>query len=145
MKVLLTTDGSPDSLHAIHEAVRLLPLATAEVAVVAVANPMAPLPSAGLGSMGTVMVAERLEELALVDLEAAKGVLAGHGIHATVIERMGDPATVIDQVGHELGADVIVVGAHGSNAIERFLLGSVSDALAHRWHGALLVIQPARS
>jgi nucleotide-binding universal stress UspA family protein len=146
MIVLLTTDGSPDSLHAIHEAMRLLALTSAAVTVVSVANPLGPIPSAGtLGSMGAGLISERLDEVAKVDLEAAVGVLAGKGIIATTVERMGDPATVILDVAHEIGADLIVVGTHGAGAIQRWLLGSVTDQIAHRWTGALLAINPKKA
>jgi nucleotide-binding universal stress UspA family protein len=141
MNVLLTTDGSPDALYAIHEAIRLLPLVGAQVTVVAVANPLGSLPSAGaMDAMGGLLVSERLDEIAKVDLEAALGVLAGKGIVAKTIERMGDPTSVILDAAHEMAADVIVVGSHGVGALQRWLLGSVTDQLAHRWTGALLAI-----
>ena len=42
----------------------------------------------------------------------------------------GPPKQVILKEAEEFGADLIVVGSHGRGAIERFLLGSVSQAVA---------------
>jgi nucleotide-binding universal stress UspA family protein len=42
----------------------------------------------------------------------------------------GSPKQAILNAAEEFGADLIVVGSHGRGAIERFLLGSVSQAVA---------------
>ena len=42
----------------------------------------------------------------------------------------GSPKGVILEEAEALGADLIVVGSQGHGAIERFLLGSVSQAVA---------------
>lgn len=47
-------------------------------------------------------------------------------------------------LAEELKPDLIVVGSHGRGGVGRFFLGSVSDALVHRFPGAVLVFrQPA--
>ena len=42
----------------------------------------------------------------------------------------GSPKRVILEETEAFGADLIVVGSHGHGALERFLLGSVSQAVA---------------
>lgn len=42
----------------------------------------------------------------------------------------GSPKRVILEEAEAFGADLIVVGSHGHGALERFLLGSVSQAVA---------------
>ncbi len=49
-------------------------------------------------------------------------------ITTTVIN--GSPKRVILEEAEKFGADLIIVGSHGSGALERFLLGSVSQAVA---------------
>jgi len=74
-----------------------------------------------------------------IDLrEAAESVLARHakiveaeGVAFETEARQGDPAHVIIEVAEAAGADLIVVGARGLTALERFLLGSVSSKLSH--------------
>jgi nucleotide-binding universal stress UspA family protein len=41
----------------------------------------------------------------------------------------GSPKAVILEEAEAFGADLIVVGSHGHGALERFLLGSVSQAM----------------
>jgi len=44
--------------------------------------------------------------------------------------RYGSPKGVILEEAEAFGADLIVVGSHGHGMLERFLLGSVSQAVA---------------
>lgn len=145
MKVLIATDGSDCSRHALAEAARLLPLRAAEVAVIAVAtlppvgtDPMsygAPIPAEGLA-------VESFLARAREDLKDAIARLEALGVRAESIETQGDPATEILSVAEQIGTDVIVLGSHGRNPLERFLLGSVSDAVAHRFPGNVLIVRP---
>ncbi|MFP5504403.1 MAG: universal stress protein [Candidatus Sericytochromatia bacterium] len=145
MKILLTTDGSPCSRHALEEASRLLPLKEAEVALLAVAQ----LPPVGTDPMtfgAPLPVDDRAlntyKEQALNALQEGLAILASAGVKAESMETLGDPATEILSVAEQMGADMIVVGSHGRNAVERLFLGSVSDAIAHRFRGAVMVIRP---
>ena len=42
------------------------------------------------------------------------------------------------------GADLIVVGTHGSGGVERMLLGSVADKVIRAAEQAVLVVPPHR-
>jgi nucleotide-binding universal stress UspA family protein len=55
--------------------------------------------------------------------------------------REGDPAHAIIDVASEQSADMIVVGARGTTAVRRFLLGSVSSKLAHHAPTSLLIVR----
>lgn len=53
------------------------------------------------------------------------------GLKASHEWRTGDARKVLIDSAHSSAADAIVVGARGLTAIDRFLLGSVSNALVH--------------
>ncbi len=73
---------------------------------------------------------------------AAKAILAeGEGLivesgwqpktmPVPMIVRTGDPAAELDRLASEIGAGLIVLAAQGKTAVQSFLLGSVSEALA---------------
>lgn len=142
MKVLIATDGSTWSHDAMVEASRLVPLKDAEVHVVAVAS-LAPLMTGYEAAAAmTTLVIEREEATATLNAAKAVGDLAALGISATPHERTGDPGDEIVALARELQADLVVIGSHGKNFFERLFMGSTSDAVAHRWHGAVLVVRP---
>jgi nucleotide-binding universal stress UspA family protein len=78
----------------------------------------------------------------LVD-DAAKR-LRECGLEADVKVGQGDPKTVIlDHATELLDADLIVMGAHGSSAIERFLMGSVSRSVLRHAHCSVELVRPS--
>lgn len=142
MKMLLTTDGSTCAAFAVQEAVRLLPLQAASVFVLGVTDTFTPRTI----HEGAAEAVQALvdAELAAMDAHLAATVadLAGRGIPATALSREGLPADVILHTARELGADMIVMGSHGRNALGRLVLGSVSDRVLHHFDGAVLVVRP---
>ena len=51
-------------------------------------------------------------------------------LKVTTEVRSGSPKQMILEEAEAFGADLIVVGSHGHGMLERFLLGSVSQAVA---------------
>lgn len=51
------------------------------------------------------------------------------------------PARAILEVAEEVGADLVVVGARGIGAIERFVRGSVSTRVAHHSPCDVLIVE----
>jgi nucleotide-binding universal stress UspA family protein len=63
-------------------------------------------------------------------------------IKVTTEIRQGDPKKKLPQAAEELGADCLFVGSAGfSNRLERFVLGSISAAVAARAHCSVEVIR----
>jgi nucleotide-binding universal stress UspA family protein len=54
---------------------------------------------------------------------------------------LSGPKAVITEQADQTGADLIVVGSHGHRGVERFLLGSVSEAVALHAHCSVEVIR----
>jgi len=55
--------------------------------------------------------------------------------------RFGDASSVIIEVSEEEDCDVIVMCTHGMSAIKRFLLGSVTNKVAHHASKPVLIVR----
>jgi len=58
--------------------------------------------------------------------------------------RLGRPDVEIAQLANDLGADLVVVGAHSQSTLDRLLLGSVAESLVRHAHCPVLTYR-ARS
>jgi nucleotide-binding universal stress UspA family protein len=77
---------------------------------------------------------EHAQELAAQELRAA-------GLAVTTLVKEGDPKHVLLEEAEAWHADSIFLGAKGTSRIERFILGSVSGALAARAHCSVEIIR----
>jgi nucleotide-binding universal stress UspA family protein len=57
---------------------------------------------------------------------------------------VGDPTTEILRFCSEHEADLLVVGTHDHQGLERLLLGSIAETLVRKARCTVLVIRPAR-
>ena len=134
MKVLLAVDGSEFSDAAVAEMARRPWLAGGEIKVLSVFEPPLPhtpeawaVPPAYFEELTTSArsKAQTIIEAAIETLKKALG--KSTTIQGECIQ--GSPKSVILDEAERWGADLIVVGSHGYGAWERFLLGSVSQAV----------------
>lgn len=131
IKILLATDGSECSQVAVRSvAERSWPAGT-EFRVVSV-----PELSAQVLQMISHNAMDKLRGDAMKRAEdaeaAAEEILADAGLteSGTVAASAATPKELILQNAEEWGADLIVCGSHGRSGLSRFLLGSVSEAIA---------------
>lgn len=147
MKILLATDGSDYSKAAIEEIAGSTFSPGTEVRIVSAFGSSSiimsiPSPGGGLGGY--------YEDVALIARKSAEETVKKAAdylgkknqsltIKAAAIE--GNPKDVILSEAEKMGAGLIVVGSHGSGAIERFLLGSVSQAVALHAKCSVLIVR----
>jgi nucleotide-binding universal stress UspA family protein len=136
MKILLAIDGSPCSEVAVREVATMRWPAGTQVKLLSAAivpRPNAPDPLHVVDPMRLKLLEREQARLRDVVARAAdwlrdKAVEKSMQIETAVIE--GEPKVVIIEEAEQWGADLIVVGCHGYGPIKRFLLGSVSLAVA---------------
>jgi nucleotide-binding universal stress UspA family protein len=74
---------------------------------------------------------------------SAEQVLASAGLKASGEVFSGNPKEIILEDAKKWNADLIVVGSHGRRGFKRFLLGSVSEAVAMNAHCSVVVVRGA--
>lgn len=63
------------------------------------------------------------------------------GFQVSVVIREGEPRHAILDYAAASGCDCIVVGSHGRRGIDRFFMGSVSDAVARHAHCSVHIVR----
>ncbi len=136
MKILLATDDSVHSSAAVEEvANRPFPAGTQLLIISAFESTFlvvsAPAPMGGLA--GSYKEADEIaqkhaEDAVKIASEIIKEKNPALSISTKVINE--SPKEGILKEAESFGADLIVVGSHGQSALSRFLLGSVSHAVA---------------
>jgi nucleotide-binding universal stress UspA family protein len=146
VRLLIGVDGSPDAAAAVCAvAARAWPVGSAVRLVTALDARMCTalafmrLP----GQTGTEM-RDADEHAAMArTIDAMAAPLHERGLAVSSVITAGDPKQVLLDEAEHWGADGLFVGARGLSRVERFLLGSVSAAVAARAHCSVEVVRPA--
>jgi nucleotide-binding universal stress UspA family protein len=151
MKILIATDGSDCSIAAAHS-VASRPWPKGSIfRVLSVEELIVLEGQMAASSLSAIYPASLLEELTTQARDrassafiATKDILVRAGMsvlndHAAPI---GEARTLILDTAKTWGADLIVLGSHGRRGLDRFLLGSVSEAVAIHAHCSVEVIRP---
>ena len=135
MKILLATDGSANSNVAVEDvALRPFPINT-EVRIVSAYESVPRIMTIdpigvseeyyAEADQNALKAAENATENAAKTLHQKNPLLI-----ITKVIGVGSPKSVILEEAEKFDADLIIVGSHGYGAVERFMLGSVSHAVA---------------
>jgi nucleotide-binding universal stress UspA family protein len=145
VRIIVGTDGSPASDEALRAVAGRKWPAKSGVKVVLVDDPLAPeFLGKVIPGLGHMLEEERQAERAWVreiSREAIE-ILRANNLKVTCEVRVGDPKQELPKAAEDWGADCIFVGSSGfSNRFERFVLGSVSAAVAARAHCSVEVVR----
>lgn len=144
IRIIIGTDGSPDAEAVIEEvAGRNWPQGS-EARVVAVLDTvMSVTPDPGEPAIVKwVEVSDKSEwDWVRQMFEKSADKLRSAGLNVTVTLMKGNAKQVLVEEAESWGADSIFVGAKGIRGIDRFLLGSVSAAVAARSHCSVEVVR----
>jgi nucleotide-binding universal stress UspA family protein len=145
VRIVVGTDGSSASDLALKAVAGRNWPPQSEVMVVLVDDPLAP---EFLGKLippvGETIEEDRREEKKWVEeiSERSADLLRAAAIKVTCVVKEGDPKRELCKAAEEWGADCIFLGSTGfSNRFERFILGSVSAAVAARAHCSVEVVR----
>lgn len=149
VRIIVGTDGSEPSDEALCAVARRKWPAQSEVKIVLVDDPLAPEFLGKLIPPLEKMIEEdRQEERKWVEKISRHSIelLRSASLKVTCAVREGDPKRELPKAAEEWGADCVFVGSAGfSNRFERFVLGSISAAVAARAHCSVEVIRKFRS
>jgi nucleotide-binding universal stress UspA family protein len=150
-RIALATDGSPASVKALEFVLsrfqpdrsvgkgRRAPIHVSVIHVTA-RRPLAPF-EVGITIPWIKQRKLKEKETGQKLVERSAQELIDAGFAAEPLHRQGNPAERIMQVASQQHADLIVMGAKGLGAIDRFLLGSVSTRVVQHAHCAVLVVR----
>ena len=135
MKILVAVDGSASSQAAVASVAERPWPTGSEIKMLAVAE-LHIVPTTEFGMLPASYYeaeAEAANMLAQAAVKAAMEVVQQHkttGLNVTTVTKTGFAKSVILDEAEKWGADLIVLGSHGYKGLQRFFLGSVSQAVA---------------
>ena len=140
VRIVVGVDGSEQSIRAARVAAGMARSSGSKLHVVTVVRP----PEGWWGVVGSPPPADALsasmERAQRSVLDATMAAVDMEGIDVTVTEEIGDPAVALSAYCEQVGAGLLVVGRRGAGMVERLVLGSVADRLAHHAPCALMVV-----
>jgi nucleotide-binding universal stress UspA family protein len=142
MKILLALDDSKYSEAAAQAIVRQMRSEGAEVCVFHVVVPLLIIPYGYMGHVETLEAAqqEKLKEGKELAERTAQQ-LRSAGFQAYAVTEEGEPKTAILDKATQWAPDVIFMGSHGRKGIDRFLIGSASEAVLRHAHCSVEIVR----
>ncbi|MEO8797481.1 MAG: universal stress protein [Polyangiaceae bacterium] len=133
--VLVAIDFEPQSTHALVAAAALARRASATV--VHAIHVVDLIRQADIGGLALADYHRRAREQLdlLIAHEKLEGVVIPH-VH------LGAPADVLVHAAESMRADVLVLGTHGRQGIERLVFGSVAELVVRRATCSVVVVRP---
>lgn len=140
--ILVAIDGSENAKRAAHAAADLAKQLGAKLTLLVAVRPPASYLIPPFDALSITPSSPDPAHLAAAQ-ELIDDIIAelGHGVAVPQTTVGADAALVITTEAARLHADLVVVGARGLGALERILLGSVSDRVVRESAGSVLVVR----
>jgi nucleotide-binding universal stress UspA family protein len=140
-RYVVAVDGSAGSFEALERAIDLARTTGANLTLVFVRH--APLPLLGDPYYQRALSKELEHGRAVVDRAAEQANAAGLQVETEILD--GPVAEGIVGLARARNATLIVIGSRGRGAVTGALLGSTSEAVAHKADRPVLVVKPRRA
>lgn len=129
--IVVGVDGSDQSMEAARIAADIARQRSARLLITTVVRP----PEGWWGIGGAPPTPDALAD-AIVEgrrriLDQIEATLDLTGVDYETVEEVGDPASRLVALCEQEGAGLLVVGRRGAGLVERIVLGSVADRVAH--------------
>lgn len=136
-KILLATDGSDHSIRAAEKAVDIAKCSPGSKVEVIYVVDGETSKSEVLRNWNAIAVTDsRKEKLKTTEEKAKKA-----GIQYEIKILHGEPGPTIVQHANEHDFDLVIVGSRGRNALQEFVLGSVSHKVAKRANCPVMIVK----
>lgn len=136
-RILVAHDGSRYAQKALRKGMEIANQFDGSLTVLAV---VPELHITELTPLDQTRLKEALEGQARKNLKKAETQLKKQSVPAKTLVRQGNAAEVIIETARKMRASLIVIGSHGRQGVEKFLLGSVSaKVVAHADRPVLVV------
>jgi nucleotide-binding universal stress UspA family protein len=144
LKILLAIDDSKFSQAATEAVTAQAKPHGTEVRVLNVIEPIGIYPDGQAWGYGSEFTAEQRKEAEELVARAGQK-LRDAGFQVTTAIEEGNPKLVIIDSATEWPADLIILGSHGRKGLDRFLIGSVSEAVARHARCSVQIVRvPSR-
>ncbi len=150
MKILVCTDGSPNSQKCVEVAARMVDQCTInEVTLIHVHDSSQFFPDYWHGKYPFTPEEEKhinnidkrvMEQRKKIFTEALKK-FEGTNIEVETIFKVGHPAETIAETASEGGYDIVVIGRRGRGGVKKLFMGSVSSAVLQLVKTNILIVK----
>ena len=142
--ILFTTDGSEYSLIVIKKALDLLDMTDCSIFTIHVEKDINNVPVELKNNPQWInQIKEQQEqERNKISKELCKVFKEKNLLISREINLIGDPAEKILELNSQMNFDLIVMGSHSKNIIQRFILGSTSMRVLERAKNSVMILSP---
>ena len=139
--ILVGVDGSRPSVEAAHYAMDLAEQTKAKLTFLFVIETPQVIPVGPLSGYVTTLAPRSQEDVKKAEALVEQIAKERPSLPVTTRVELGSPADVMCELARQLNVELLVVGARGHNAAQRFLVGSVSDRVVHHAPCPVLVVR----